>query len=95
MMLAEPPSRHLSQSTAVTPALPGAGVSLAYPHQITWNWTASQGATGYKWNTSNNYATAVDVGNNLTKTETGLNCNTVYKRYVWAYNSCGNSNAIS
>ncbi|MBK7214958.1 MAG: hypothetical protein IPH88_17045 [Bacteroidales bacterium] len=84
----------LSQSTAVNPALPGAGVSLAYPHQITWNWTAAQGATGYKWNTSNNYATAVDVGNTLTKSETGLSCNTVYKRYIWAYNNCGNTNSI-
>lgn len=32
---------------------------------------------------------AINVGSVPTKTETGLNCNTSYTRYVWAYSACG------
>ena len=63
--------------------------------QIIWNWNVVAGATGYKWNTTNNYATATDVGAILTKTETGLACNTPFTRYIWAYNVCGVSTATS
>ena len=52
-------------------------------------------ALGYKWNTTNDYETASDLGTVTTKTETGLACGTSYSRYVWAYNSCGNSLATS
>ena len=31
------------------------------------------------------------MGTTTTKTETGLTCNTLYTRYAWAYNACGNS----
>ena len=59
--------------------------------QIIWNWTTVSGATGYKWNTANNYNSAFDMGTTTTKTEAGLTCNTSYSRYVWAYNACGTS----
>ncbi len=66
-----------------------AGVHSSTPTQITWNWTGGSGATGFKWNTTNNQATATDIGNVHTYTETGLSAFTKYTRYVWPYNACG------
>ena len=57
--------------------------------QVIWNWNTATGATGYKWNTVNVYASATDMTGATTKTETGLTCNTAYTRYVWAYNASG------
>jgi len=74
-----------------SPAAVIAGTHIPSQTQIIWNWNTVSGAIGYKWNTSNNYTTATDLGTATTKTETGLLCNTSYTRYVWAYNSCGNS----
>jgi len=72
-------------------AAPSAGIHVPATTQITWNWSPVVGATGYKWNTVDNFSGAADVGNNTVKVETGLNCNTNYTRYIWAYNFCGNS----
>lgn len=83
----------LTTSTTANPPAPAAGTAVAAPTQITWNWNPVQGATGYKWSTSNVYANATDMGSATSKTETGLNCNQMYYRYVWAYNSCGNSSS--
>jgi len=74
-----------------TPAIPPASTHIPEVTQITWNWDAVPIATDYKWNTTNDYSTAIDVGNATTFTETGLTCFTSYTRYVWAYNACGNS----
>jgi uncharacterized protein (TIGR02145 family) len=63
--------------------------------EVVWNWNTVSGATGYKWNTTNDYATATDMATVTTKTETGLTCNTAYTRYVWAYNACGNSSPLT
>jgi len=57
--------------------------------QIVWNWSAASGATGYKWNTTNDYGGAIDMLTAVTKTETGLTCNTAETSYVWAYNASG------
>lgn len=68
-----------------------AGNNVPSNGQIIWNWNPVEGATGYKWNTTNNYSTdstAIDVGNNTSYTETGLSNTSSYTRYVWAYNSC-------
>ncbi|MCX6269241.1 MAG: hypothetical protein NTW16_18135, partial [Bacteroidetes bacterium] len=82
----------LSQTTIyVAPAAPATGTHTASPVQIVWIWNTVIGATGYKWNTTNNYGTATDMGMVTAKTETGLTCNTAYTRYVWAYSACGNS----
>jgi uncharacterized protein (TIGR02145 family) len=77
------------------PLTPTQGNHTPSPNQIIWNWNPVSGVTGYKWNTTNNYTTATDMGTVTIKTETGLTCNTTYTRYVWAYNSCGNSTAVS
>jgi hypothetical protein len=59
------------------------------PTQIVWNWNPVLNATGYKWNITNDYGTATDMGTNTSKTETDLICQTPYTRYVWVYSDCG------
>jgi len=76
-------------------AAPTAGTNIVTPGQIDWNWNAVSGATGYKWNTTNDYGTATDMGTSLTKSETGIACNTAYTRYLWSYNSCSFSEATT
>jgi hypothetical protein len=78
-----------------TPIAPPGGTHISEVTQITWNWNTVPIALGYKWNTSDNYNTATDMGNAITKKETGLTCQTNYTRYVWAYNDCGQSFALS
>jgi hypothetical protein len=86
----------LTQITSLNPpSAPTAGTHTATASQVVWNWNAVSGATGYKWGTTNILANAVDIGNVITKTETGLNCNTSYTRYLWAYSNCGTSTSTS
>ena len=59
------------------------------PGQIKWNWLTVAGASGYKWSTTTNYGSAIDMATATTKTETGISCGTTYTRYVWVYNECG------
>lgn len=73
------------------PLSPAAATHTAASTSVIWKWNASEEATGYKFNTINSYASATDLGNVTTRTETGLTCNTAYTRYVWAYNDCGQS----
>ena len=84
----------ISMSCAV-PASPAAAANTPDLTQITWNWNTVAGAAGYKWNTTNSYATATDMGTLTSKTETGLTCSTAYTRYAWAYNTCGNSQPVT
>ena len=74
---------------------PAEGTHVPDYTQIVWNWNTVPGAAGYKWNITNNYATATDMGTGTTKTETGLTCGTSYIRYAWSYNSCGASTPVS
>jgi uncharacterized protein (TIGR02145 family) len=76
-------------TTTLSP--PTSGTHVPTQTQITWNWNTVNGATGYKWNTVNNYATATDIGTATAKVETGLTCATAYTRYVWAYDAGGAS----
>ena len=70
-------------------ASPAAGTQFPSPTQIVWNWNTVTNANGYKWNTTNDYSSATDMGTSTTTTETGLTCNTPYTRYIWAYSFCG------
>jgi uncharacterized protein (TIGR02145 family) len=74
-----------------SPSSPSSGQNIASQTQITWYWNPVPDATGYKWNTMDDYSSAVDLGSAVTRVESGLTCNTSYTRYVWAYNACGNS----
>ncbi len=81
-----------SLTVTTDPAVPDppfAGTHVPSMFQIVWNWDAASGATGYKWNTVNDYSTATDLGTVTSTVETGLICGTSYTRYLWAYNSCG------
>jgi hypothetical protein len=80
---------------STAPNAPVSGIHVPLATQIVWNWNAVTGATGYKWNTTNSYATAMDMDTAVTRTETGLTCSTTYTRYAWAYNACGNSTALT
>jgi hypothetical protein len=85
--------------TATVPAAPpvasAAGTHTATQTSVTWNWLPVAGATGYKWNIVNDFATATEMGTTTTHTETGLLCGTPYTRFVWAYNNCGFSSVTS
>jgi len=78
----------------LNPESPVEGSHVPSDEQIIWNWNAVPDATGYKWNTVDNYTSAEDMGTSVTKTESGLNCGTEYTRYVWAYNDCWYSTPV-
>jgi uncharacterized protein (TIGR02145 family) len=83
----------LNETTGVSyQVAPVEGHHVASPTEIIWKWNPTSGATSYKWNTTNNFSSAVDLGLIVSNTETGLTPNTVYTRYVWATNgNCGTS----
>jgi uncharacterized protein (TIGR02145 family) len=85
----------LTQTTSlVPPPSPVSGTHSASETEIVWSWNSVPEATGYRWNTVNNYGSAMDLGNTLSRTESGLSCNTSYTRYVWAYSACGTSGSV-
>ena len=77
-------STPLTQLTEGTVASPDPGINIPSLTQIEWNWNTVTDAEGYKWNTTDEYASATDMGTGTTKTETGLSCGTSFTRYVWA-----------
>ena len=81
-------------ATCMNPFSPVAGSHNATSNTIQWNWAAVPNASGYRWNTVNNYGTAVNLGTNLTYTQTGLTCGTPYSCYVWVYSACGVSSPV-
>lgn len=88
----------MSNLSAVVPAVhpvnPVAGNHSSTKTSVVWTWNQAAGAEGYKWSVTNDYATAVDVGTDTAKNETGLLCGTSYERYIWAYNGCGHSSVL-
>jgi hypothetical protein len=84
----------LTATTLTTVKPPVEGSHEITQDQITWNWTASPDAIGYKWSNGIDYATATDIGNVTTKTETGLTPNTMYAKSIWAYSACGVSTEV-
>jgi hypothetical protein len=86
------PAAVLTQTTySAPPDPPGEGTNIPSMNEIEWNWNTSANASGYKWNTNNEYSTAIDLDTSKSKEETGLSCGTPYTRYVWAYNGYGYS----
>ncbi len=76
------------------PPTPTAWIHVPDQTSIEWRWTNSSAYPNYKWNTTNNYASAINIGDTTSKTETGLTCGTSYTRYIWAYNNCGHSSPL-
>ena len=75
----------------IPPAAPSAGTHAFTATSITWNWHPVGGATAYYVNTTNNFATAINVGSATSYVQTGLSCGAAYTLYVWAQNACGTS----
>jgi len=75
------------------PSAPTAGSHSSTQVSITWVWGAVSTATAYYVNTTNNFATATNVGNTTSYTQSGLSCGRNYTLYVWAQNACGASTA--
>jgi uncharacterized protein (TIGR02145 family) len=72
---------------------PAAGSHSSTQTSITWVWGAVSTATAYYVNTVNNFATATNIGNTTSYTQSGLSCGQDYTLYVWAQNGCGTSAA--
>ena len=86
--------RCIRENCTSGPNSPFSGTHIPFQTGIRWIWTQVNGATGYKWNISNDPASATDMDTVTAITETGLTCGTTYTRYVWAYNTCGNSTPL-
>lgn len=80
----------LTQALATPPA-PAAGIHEMCYDFIEWHWKYLPDIIGFKWNTTNDYSSALDMGPALQRFETGLSCGSTYTRYLWSYNACGNS----
>jgi uncharacterized protein (TIGR02145 family) len=76
------------------PAAPAEGVHASSKNQIQWNWTSVPEATGYRYNTSNDFASATPIAT-TSYTQTGLTCGTPYTFFVWSVSNCGYSSAIT
>ena len=79
------------EPVCTSPKTPTAGIHNSTTSAIHWHWNPVPIATGYKWNEINDYATATDVLTGTDFIEIGLPCWTLFTRYVWAYNDCGES----
>jgi hypothetical protein len=88
------PATELTATTEALGETPEFTYAKAAPDRIEWHWECNQ-SNHIKWNTVNDYSTATDLGNVWTKTETGLQCNTTYTRYIWSFNDCGHSPAVA
>jgi len=84
-----------SGSPCNTPSAPIAGTHIVESNQITWNWyPGSDELTFFKYNTINDFSSAIYTGSNNNITLYQLNCEQTYTLYVWGYNDCGNSDAL-
>ncbi|HOZ31035.1 MAG TPA: FISUMP domain-containing protein [Bacteroidales bacterium] len=81
--------------TVITsPSAPTAGTIIPGTNQIEWNWNTVTDATGYAYNTIDDYLTATDNGTATSYTQTGILPGCDYTLYVWAYNDCGESSVL-
>jgi hypothetical protein len=88
--------RWYTMSASCLPPLPPlAATHVPAGEQVVWKWHPVTGATGYKWNTADDYGSATDMDTDTATTETGLSPNTLYTRYAWAYDTCGASEPTS
>jgi uncharacterized protein (TIGR02145 family) len=88
-------SWYIVNASCLNPLSPATGIHAATESRIIWNWNPVIYATGYKWNSVNDYSSAINMLTATTFTETGLLCNTIYTRYAWAYNGCGFSAPVT
>jgi hypothetical protein len=81
-------------SVGTIPNSPTQATLIPGQTQVTWQWNPVAQASGYAWNTTNNFSTANQLGNTTTFVQTGLSCQTNQTIYVWAYQACGASSPL-
>ena len=81
----------LSSNTLLNPDNPAAGTPVTLFNKIVWKWHKVGPEEHYKWNSTNDFASAVDLLHDTAYTENNLACNTAFTRFVWSYNECGHS----
>ena len=81
----------LLATTAVNPGTPDTAKGTPAITQIIWKWKAYTGATNYIWNPIYGSVGAINVGNVLSYTQTGLTGATKKNSYIYVVTSCGNS----
>jgi len=62
--------------------------------EINWRWSEANGAEGYRYNFTDDYESATDLGLSTSFLQSTLTCNTGYELFVWAYNFCGRSEVL-
>lgn len=90
----ESPIRLEVTAIIITVEPPVEGTHVPAQTQIEWHWNTVPGATGYKWNTVNDFGTAFDVGAATQYAETGLACNSNFTRFVWEYSGTCHSDPV-
>jgi hypothetical protein len=73
---------------------PAEGAHVIDASSVQWKWGAVAGATGYRYNTVNDYPNATKTAN-TTFTQANLAGSTKYQLYVWADYGCGASLATT
>jgi len=73
---------------------PTALSQVAGSTQITWNWSSVSGASEYRYNAVNDFATSTSNGLNTSFVQTNLQCETSFNLFVWAVNGCYQSTAL-
>jgi uncharacterized protein (TIGR02145 family) len=81
-------------TTCLIPGIPVAGTHSATYNSVTWQWNPAPGAVSYRFGSSSDYANSWDQDTATQYSETGLVCNWLYTRYVWAVNACGHSDSL-
>jgi hypothetical protein len=89
------PASISSYTSFGAPSAPVEAVHIPAMTQILWKWGQVDGAEGYKWNINPDYENAIEIGSDTSYTEAGLHCDSLYIRYVWAYNACGISDVTA
>jgi len=78
----------------IRPDLISAYDSVCNMDSIRWTWQPVDGADGYKYCYSNDYASSIDLGTvTSVKYNQPIDSSHSYRIYVWSYNECGVSDA--
>ncbi len=76
------------------PLIPSAADNDIGEEFIIWKWNMPPNCLGFKYNTVNNLATAIDIGLDTSFNQTSLTCGESHNLFVWAYNNCGESEVL-
>lgn len=75
--------------TDIQPDAPEVDENIRTEESITFKWTVVSGAFGYKYNTVEDYSTAIELNTSTEFLIEELTAGTNHMLFVWAYNDCG------